>query len=201
MMSRKYTLLLLIVCMGVQGIAQDSTVSSKPKKSCSCAFSSINQVGVTAGENDPDFLVQSINGLRYRTWFAGAGIGLDAYKRLSMPLFLDIRKYLWDKAASPFIYADGGYHFIVNRKVEKFSLIDEYTGGLFYDLGVGYKFTMNRKQNFLLSAGYSVKNMEQKQYYDLALIDLFCPGGPCKDYINKYSYRLNRFSFKIGFQF
>jgi hypothetical protein len=194
MMHRKYTLLLLIVCMGAHAIAQDSTVSSKPKKSCSCAFSSINQVGITVGEDDPNFLIQSINGLRYRTWFAGVGIGLDAYKRSGIPLFLDIRKQLWDKAASPFIYADGGYHFIVNRKVEKFSLIDEYTGGLFYDLGIGYKFIVTPKQHFLLSAGYSVKNMEYQQYYEQTVENT-------NEYRNIYTYRLNRYSFKIGFQF
>lgn len=199
-MRRKYTLFWLICCMGLTGLAQDTAAVSKPKKNCSCGFSSINQAGILTGEKSNSLAIQSINGMRYRTWFAGAGIGLDAYDRTSIPVFLDIRKDLWNKAMTPFFYVDGGYHFITDLKFEKGNDLTKYTGSLFYDLGVGYKFKVKGAQSWLLSAGYSVKSMTQTEYYD-PLVDPYCPNGGCNNFINRYKYRFNRLSFKVGFQF
>lgn len=196
-MRNIYTLILLVLGIGTTpAFAQNETSISTPKKNCSCKFSSINQLGLAQGERPAAILAQTINGMRYGTWFAGLGVGVDTYKRTSIPVFLDIRKNLLNKVNTPFVYADGGYHFIANDKTTQYSLIYEYNGGLLYDMGVGYKFVMEGKQILLLSAGYSVKNMEQKEYYDRTE---YCPA--CHDYTNKYSYRLNRYSFKIGFQF
>jgi hypothetical protein len=176
------------------GFAQSSTKANGPKKSCSCAFSSINQFGLLTGERDPAIAVQSINGFRYKTWFAGAGIGLDSYKRIGIPLFLDIRKDLWGKTNTPFLYADGGYHLITDGRDKSGGSISKYTGGLYYDMGFGYKLAIKDKQAFLISAGYSVKNLTEKQYWDLGTVDV-------DGYRGTYQYRLNRLFFKAGLQF
>lgn len=201
-MPRKYTLLLVVLCLNVAiGFTQNSTTAGASKKSCSCGFSSINQFGVLTGEKAPSPVLQSINGFRYKTWFAGAGIGLDNYKRTTIPLFLDIRKDLGNKANTPFLYADGGYHLVMDDGYKNASSINKYEGGLYYDVGFGYKLALKAKQAFLISAGYSVKSLTEKQYWDLTLVDIFCAGGSCDGYRGSYTYRLNRLSFKVGFQF
>ena len=201
-MQRKYTLLLVVFCMSVAtGFAQSSITAATPKKSCSCAFNSLNQVGMLTGEKGPAATGQSINGMRYKTWFAGVGIGLDGYEELTVPLFLDVRKYLWDKTSTPFVYADGGYHFFMDDTDKKWGTITKYKGGLYYDVGFGYKLALKAKQALLLSAGYSFKELTKNEYTDLSLVDIVCTGGPCDGFIGGYKYRLNRLSFKVGFQF
>ncbi|HVK97035.1 MAG TPA: hypothetical protein VM368_04415, partial [Flavisolibacter sp.] len=42
-------------------------------------FNSINQGGLLAGASDGTGLLQSINGVLHKTFFAGIGVGLDYY--------------------------------------------------------------------------------------------------------------------------
>ena len=77
-------------------------------KNCGCAFSSINQIGLLAGEGGEGFQLQTINGLRYKTWMVGAGVGIDGYRFRSIPLFLELRKEFNLKSNAFFIYNDIG---------------------------------------------------------------------------------------------
>src|SRR5688500_20060445 len=62
------------------------------KKGCSCAFSSIYNVGLVEGENGTSLQLQTVQGIRYGKWFAGICAGLDYYELRTIPLFLDIRR-------------------------------------------------------------------------------------------------------------
>jgi len=119
-------------------------------------------------------------------------------------LFLDVRKYLWDKTSTPFVYADGGYHFLMDNTDKKWGTITKYKGGLYYDVGFGYKLTLKAKQALLLSTGYSFKELTENQYSDLSLVDIVWANGwngRRDGFIEGYKYRLNRWSFKVGLQF
>lgn len=163
---------------------QAASEPATKKKGCSCAFSSINQLGFATGQNNNAVAIQTINGLRYKDWFAGIGVGLDFYKIHSIPVFVDIRRNLLHARSAPFIYADGGIHFpFGNKDKDQWEPEQKFEKGLYYDVGVGYNIAIVKKQSIVFSVGYSAKNYEEKFWYQV------------------YSYKLNRAVIKIGWQF
>lgn len=182
-MFRKYTVITAILCsLAVSGMAQSDT-ASKAKKSRAFGFGSINQFGFATGENDNGLMLQTINGLRYKTWFLGVGVGLDTYSAKTVPLFLDIRKSLLAKPSTPFLYADGGIQFSAEKKHNKDDYASkDYDPGLYYDVGAGYCMELKNKNALLMSLGYSFKGLDYTYY------------------AANYKYKLNRFSFKLGYK-
>lgn len=196
-MLRNGTLLaVMLYCVITTGVAQPGTPGTT-KKSCSCAFSSINQVGVLTGERGSSLLVQTINGIRYKTWFAGVGAGLDFYQTRGIPVFLDIRKNILNSPSTPFIYMDGGIHFSWPTDKDKGDNgTRTFSNDLYFDAGLGYKASLGNTHALLLSVGYSLKKIEEV-YTPFQ----FCPGGCGPIYTERYNYTLNRLSLKVGWQF
>src|SRR5215203_3590562 len=81
---------------------------SVAQKALKPAFTSINQVGIGWGGSGEGLQLQTINGLSYKTYSAGIGIGLDYYWARTIPLFIDLRKNIFSKKQTPFVYADLG---------------------------------------------------------------------------------------------
>ena len=159
-------------------------------------FHSINQGGLLEGENASAFHIQTINGMQYRTWFAGIGMGLDYYRFRSIPLFLDLRKSFRRDGNGFFLYADGGIHFLWPMDKQKISPQATYKNGFYSDIGLGFRFLLANRSSILFSAGYSYKRVVE----DNAVI---CDPwfGPCSAQIDRYAYDLNRLSIMIGFCF
>ena len=55
-------------------------------------FHSINNIGLLKGQVDDVLQLQTINGIKYKSFFGGVGIGLDNYYFKTIPLFVDLRK-------------------------------------------------------------------------------------------------------------
>lgn len=197
-MFRKYTLTTVILCsLAVTVMAQSGATEKVAKKSCSCGFSSINQFGILTGTNGNYPLLQTINGFRYKTWFVGAGVGLDVYHTTTIPLFLDFRKNLLAGKSTPFVYADGGIQFMTQKtRIKGPYLKEDYQTGAYYDVGIGYQVGLKNRHALLMSAGYSVKEIEYDRYAEVVCITSPCP----KDKSN-YKYKLNRLSLKVGYRF
>src|SRR5688572_12217556 len=172
--------------------AQTGSKVKPVKKSCSCAFSSINQAGPLLGERGASFQVQTINGVRYKTWFAGLGAGIDYYAYKGYPVFIDVRKDIFNKRFTPFLYADGGIHFadVNNKKEDEFETI--FNNGFYYDIGGGYKTGFSKKGGILISGGFSYK------YVTRRLTSKACGVAGCSYSSNIYTNYLNRFSLKLG---
>src|SRR5688572_9219460 len=113
----KIKLLFLVVLTGCvfRTSAQEANQEQPVKKGCGCSFSSINQIGGLYGSKGTYFQLQTINGIRYKTWFAGIGAGIDLYTRGGFPVFLDVRKDIFEKRSTPFLYADAGIHLVRDR--------------------------------------------------------------------------------------
>lgn len=162
------------------------------------SFQSIVAAGVMEGEKNGEPLLQTINGLRYKTWFGGVGTGLDYYDLRSIPLFLDVRKTIFDRARSPFVYADGGYHFpwLTNDKKAEYAGEIWAKGGLYYDAGIGYQMRNAKGLAMGFSAGYSYK----KHSYDVPQY-VFCIWGDCPQERQTFDNQLRRISIKafLGF--
>lgn len=131
--------------------------SARPK------FSSVNQVGLISGSSGDFFMVQTINGFKTGSWFLGAGVGLDLYKNRTVPLFIDLSRELVCKKNTPFAYADAGINFLWLSSIQKEQTqFNSSTAGLFYDCGIGLKLSGKNSRRFLLSAGYSFKQVKGK---------------------------------------
>jgi hypothetical protein len=191
-------IILLVVLTGsMLSTSAQEAKQEQPQKGCSCSFSSINQLGALSGSHEGRPLLQSINGIRYKTWFAGAGIGLDAYYRVGVPIFFDIRKDLLNKSVTPFIYADYGLHMILNRVDKSMwgsSYEEVYRNGRFIDLGAGFKWGTGSKK-YLVSIGYSFKDVEYRRQYAGP------PCNTCGESYTTYENFLHRFVMKFGLQF
>jgi hypothetical protein len=163
-------------------------------------FHSINNIGLLEGQTGSAFQLQTINGVQYKSWFTGVGLGLDYYRYRTIPLFIDVRKEFGKTKSKFFMYADGGINFGWPTEKQKMQYVvsDKFGTGFYYDAGAGYKIFINKKNGLLLSAGYAFKKVQEttQQYY-------FNPGGlePLNPATQKYVYSLNRFTFKIGWEF
>jgi|RhiMetdeSRZDD1v2_1073273.scaffolds.fasta_scaffold31605_2 hypothetical protein len=194
-MYLKSTLLTGMMVCAMLSMAQTGGEVKPVKKSCSCAFSSINQAGLIIGERGSYVQVQTINGIRYKTWFAGLGVGIDYYTDKGYPVFIDVRKDVFNKRYTPFLYADGGIHFAdVNNKKED-QLETTFNNGFYYDTGAGYKAGFTKKGGLLISAGFSYK------YVIRRLSSKFCGFTGCSQSSYIYTNHLNRFSVKVGWAF
>ena len=170
-------------------------------------FVSNLQAGILIGQkgSKPALNINVINGLKFNTWFAGIGVGIDYYgSKRSIPLFVDVKRNLKKGNKTPFVFADGGYNVSWLRDSEK-SYIGgrnyKPTGGMYYEAGIGYKFILKNKLAFGFSAGYSFK--EQKETYgNTLIIESPVDGQPYYNPpVDSYHYKFRRVSIKFNCSF
>jgi len=188
-------LVVLIACVFVTS-AQKAKQEQPAKKGCSCAFNAMILAGGLHGSRGDYFQMQTINGVRYKTWFAGLGAGLDFYYRPGIPLFVDVRKYIFDKPGTPFLYVDAGLHLPAKRKETVNAWTQNVYSKSFYgDGGVGYAFGSHSKVRWILSTGYSYKEGS----YTVINPNTGCTN--CSEYFINYKKYFHRLTVKLGFQF
>ena len=184
-------LFIFAVCLSVMVSAQQKTATG------GWQFHSINNIGLLEGQTGSAFQLQSINGMQYRSWYAGVGLGLDFYRYRTIPLFLDIRKEFGSGINKLFAYADGGVNFcwLTDNQKSMYLTDDHYEAGFYTDLGLGYKIGLGKTNHLLLSIGYSLKKLKESyQSYHVYPPDYT---------LNKEQliYNLNRLTLKIGWEF
>jgi hypothetical protein len=160
-------------------------------------------VGLLVGQTGNAFQLQTINGAQYRSWFAGAGVGLDYYRFRTIPLFLDLKKEFGRSSNKLFVYADGGVSFSWVSDDEKLGYVDDhFSNGFYSDLGFGYKSAVGKNNALIISLGYSYKKLTETYtspfYYFTDPYNTDPLTSPSKEQIN---YSLNRLSIKIGWEF
>ncbi|HMK26086.1 MAG TPA: hypothetical protein VK483_08660 [Chitinophagaceae bacterium] len=163
-------------------------------------FSSQNYVGFVAGKTDVHLQLQTINGLKWKSWFGGIGAGIDWYYLRSIPVFASVnRSFLQKGKRSLLLSADAGINFPWRGNIYyDFPPYDhKQYSGLYCAGGVGYKFGVGKADNaILMQLGYSFKRLGEKTtsvYY--------CLTPPCPENIERFDYRLNRVSFRLGWGF
>lgn len=195
-MKRIY-LITAVLLITVSVSAQKKRQPENKQNKCSCGFQGIVQGGLLDGSVGPSWNIQTVNGAYYKTWFAGLGVGLDYYTMRTVPLFLDVRKEIFNRKRTPFFYADAGIHFDWLRSKEKSGWgSSDYDRGLYYDAGVGYKFGLGKRDALQLSMGYTMKTLREER-----VVVLQCFQWPCNASKEYFSYRFSRLSFKVGWQF
>lgn len=195
---KKRFLQVLTLCMLMYGNAYTQPKTKKASASdCGCSFSSINQAGLLEGSGGSAFQVQTINGLRYHKWFAGLGIGIDKYKFRTVPLFFDVRRDLLNRINTPFLYADIGTHLPwVKDSENTWWERSEFSRGLYYDAGLGYKLQLGKGRGLLFSGGFSLKRMRETRF-----MGTMCINPPCLEQVaEKFDFTMKRFTLKAGIQ-
>lgn len=170
------------------------TISSEDK----VRFSSIYNIGLLSGQNGESFSIQSNNGVRYKSWFAGVGLGIDYYGERSVPIFLDINKTFLDMKQSPFLYMQGGRNlpWLSKGQKENNDNVESKAGG-YFDVGGGMKVKLDGSQRLLFSLGFSQKISKGSQ-----LVQTWPQGSTLPfTYTEKYVNTFNRIILKIGYQF
>jgi hypothetical protein len=182
----------------VFGLCLSGLVSAQQKiTSPDWQFHSINNIGLLEGQTGSAFQIQSINGMQYRSWFGGIGLGLDFYRYRTIPLFIDLRNEFGNGINKFFAYADMGVNFcwLTDNEKPMYLTDDHFNAGFYTDLGMGYKIGLGRNNHLLLSMGYSLKKMsETYQTY------IYYPPDGLKDK-TKINYNLNRLTIKVGWEF
>src|SRR5215212_7410263 len=163
-------------------------------------FGSINSIGWLKGASRNMVQAQSINGIRYKSFFGGIGVGLDNYYYKTIPVFVDFRKNILSKKSTPFVYVDLGISFPKDRIETQSSWTrNEYKAGSYYDIGAGYMFPLLKKISFSLAIGYSQKTSRRDWVYSVPRE--VAPYG--FDDVNRdiYNYTFRRLSLKAGISF
>jgi hypothetical protein len=198
MLKRKTLVLVLLIVILSPAFAQQKTVAN------SWSFQSVLNAGLLEGQTGSSFQLQAINGARYKSWFAGIGLGLDYYRIRSIPLFVDVRKEFGKNRDKLFVYADGGISFTwasETQKTDYYMPNPQFRNGFYSDLGFGYKAAVGKRSALLVSIGYSYKKAsetyELPYYYYQYLYPTYMMNGTG----DKINYSLNRLSMKIGWQF
>jgi len=189
---KNYIIFILTMFLGAF-VMQAQQPVNKSKNNCSCSFSSINQIGLVAGEQNESFVLQSVNGLKYKTWMVGAGVGIDGYRYRSVPVFFQLRKEFPVKGDAIFLYNDIGTNYPWLKSNQKMWRGGEFNPGIYYDGGIGYKVSL-RRHALVFSSGFSLKKLSED------VPSFSCPfmPGTCQEGRDTYYYSLKRISFKVG---
>lgn len=177
-----------------------SVAAQQKKQAPLWRFHSINSIGLLEGEAGSAFQLQTINGVQYKNWFAGAGAGLDYYRFRGVPIFLDIRKIFPLATNTFFVYGDIGMHapWLTQKQKDSnyyISVLSDFKNGLYTDAGAGYQICLGNKAALLISAGYSFKSLRGTQ---IDYSPMSYDGPPA---ITKLRYDLSRLSVKMGLKF
>ena len=156
-------------------------------------FFNNTMVGLLAGSSSSSWQLEAVNGLSYKTYSAGLGIGVDHYYYKTIPLFVDVRKNIFDRKETPFLYLDLGTNYPGKKDEVTTWQTSSYTSGLYYDFGLGYKWTLAKQFSVNASFGYSKKKYGNELEYHY--------GGDVRAYPEKYEYSFQRFTMKLGFGF
>jgi len=190
-MRFKIILLTAIFCLFLNYAFSQISKSSKER----VHFRSSFLAGVLEGEKGGYFQMQLINGIKYKTMFAGIGIGLDHYYIRSVPIVLQIEKDFSAGPSRPYLYGNAGLNipWATNNQEQtgmKSNWISEF--------GLGYKFPISSKNLLFFNAGYEIKHLRQ-----------IVPGWPVTsdpqfyylNYDQHYSYTFRMLSVKAGISF
>lgn len=170
-------------------------------------FSSQNYAALLEGEHGSQFQLETINGIKYRTWFTGLGTGIDWYYRRSIPLFLSFGKDLLKRGnRNFFITANGGIDFPWGKndyQNEWGYQVQKVLPGVYWEGGLGYKIGIGKCNDALLmQLGYSYKYVGEKIAYSLVpFTDPDLPGPLRGSSADRFNYHLRRLSLKLGWNF
>lgn len=162
-------------------------------------FESQFHAGMMEGERGTSLQLLTINGFQKGRWFTGLGTGFDWYHLRSVPLFLSVNHRFYKGERGLFAAVDGGVSFPWGRKrdlIQNGLIADKFKPAPYWTTSLGYRVLLkNKKDAFLLSAGYSFKQINEEQ-----VKPTICGFTSCS--ISEfYTYKFKRLSFRLAWVF
>jgi hypothetical protein len=173
----------------------------QPREKGKAGFHSIIGTGAMIGETKTKAFFHYSGGLQYDRYFTGIGMGYDAYRLNTIPVFADWRMNFGSRRVL-FIYANVGVNFAANLlREEKTDYSRSFSRpGLYTDGGIGYRWPLGNSQQLSLSVGHSYK-----QVTDVHEFSYPCGIVPCSErtptITNAYRYNFGRIVVKTGWEF
>jgi hypothetical protein len=188
MKKKSLLIVLLSLCIIFSASAQEGKLK----------FHSIIVAGISDGQSGAHLLLQTVNGVACKKWFSGIGFGADFYGYKSYPFFIDARRY-FAKNNNGFLYGDLGYNLSAKNKPGKeigYYTFYHFDNGIYTDIGIGYKIKFIGSSSFLISTGYSYKEINSK-----IAVATECLVAPCPVDYSNYKYGNGRVVLKAGIDF
>ena len=161
MKQKTYLLVVVLVMVNATSWAQ---------KTNKIRYMNRSSMGILVGASDRSMSLQTINGISYKTYSAGIGVGIDYYHTKTIPVFVDLRKNIFNRQKTPFVYLDLGYSLPSDSKVTNNNWwktdISEFGKGYYYDAGIGYQFHVKGRVSIQFSLGYNHKEMSEDLSYE-----------------------------------
>jgi len=162
-------------------------------------FSSQNYAGLLEGEHGSSLQLQTINGVKFSSWFVGLGTGIDWYYRRSIPVFTSVNMdFLKKEKRSFYLSGNVGINFPwqMNDYYNEWGYNEtESSAGVYWSTGLGYKIGMGKGNDaLLLQLGYDYKHVSEKVTLPYMVFDSMGPN-------DQFDYHLRRLSAKVGWSF
>jgi hypothetical protein len=194
----KKNIILLMICLTNGSFLFSQGQSLQPKQK-NTRFQSYNAIALLTGESGVSAGIQTVNGVAWKSFFIGGGLGFDFYGIGTTPVFLDLRKTFGQQRNKFFAYGDAGYNIAWpgSNSVSFNSSEQNQKGGFYSDIGFGYLVGFDKKNALILSAGYTFKSLSD----NLVAYPLCLPGVVCEPITDRNEYHFNRISIKAGWRF
>lgn len=194
----KKNLFLTVICFCTVASLFSQSQPLQPKQK-NTRFQSYNTVSLLTGESGVSAGIQSVNGVQWKSFFIGGGLGFDFYGIGTTPVFLDLRKTFGQKRNKFFAYGDAGYNIAWpgSNSVSFNSSMQGQNGGFYSDIGMGYLVGFGKNDALILSVGYTFKSLSD----NLVAYPLCIPGMVCEPITERNEYHFNRISIKAGWRF
>lgn len=190
---KQYLLIVLII------LAHISFSQSIQKNGKKYQFETGIVVGPVDGEKGTSVLMQSISGIKYKSYFIGLGVGLDYYFIRTIPVFVEFRKTLIAKHNSVFLFGDAGYAYPWASSNNKLMMGQmNLSCGHMLSGGVGYQISAFKSSFLQFRASYSYKQIKQTINGWPTIND---PRVDWLDYSQHYNYKMNRLAIGMGLIF
>lgn len=168
----------------------------QPKVKGKAGFHSIIGGGAMIGETKTKAFFQYSGGLQHKQYFTGIGVGYDAYRLNTIPVFADWRMNFGQRRVL-FIYANVGVNFAANiQKEEKTDYSKSFSRpGLYTDGGFGFHVPLGHSQKLSFSIGHSFKQITDVHefYYGISARQTVTT--------NAFRYKYSRIAIKTGWEF
>jgi hypothetical protein len=192
-----------IILLTIVGFVMAGAASGQDK----LGFRSTEWAGLGSGQVGNALQLQTVNGVYRGPWFVGAGVGLDWYRLLSMPLFLSVtREISFGKREGLFLFANGGTNIPLRNTLIPAYPYDapsdnKWHPALYLNAGFGYEWKLGEHTDkaILVSVGYVEKKLTET---NSGITCPYCqlPGPIMASQQIRYEFLNRAYQFMVGFR-
>jgi hypothetical protein len=124
---------------------------------------------IATGNNNQNgiFTVSSMNGYSFASRFiAGAGVGIELFESLMLPLYADTRVILMKSRITPYVGLKTGYSFALEDPEPNWNESYDSHGGFTWGTGAGVFIWVNDRSSFEINISYRYQAIKTDRTYE-----------------------------------